>query len=95
MPAKISPHGLLIGVVLAAFAGSVQAEACTYREAIMALEQGNTVRGLALLRMASRDGDPRAKRQLAGLQTQEPRKPDADTSLLALGNTLPEKQTSP
>lgn len=36
------------------------AEACTYREAIMALERGNVDRGLALMRMASRDGDRRA-----------------------------------
>jgi hypothetical protein len=41
--------------------GTVWAEACTYREALMALEQGNSVRGLALMRMARRDGDRRAE----------------------------------
>lgn len=45
--------------------GSALAEACTYREAIMALERGNTVRGLALMRMANRDGDEQASRYLA------------------------------
>jgi len=44
--------------------GSALAEACTYGEAIMALEQGNTVRGLVLMRMANRDGDERANRYL-------------------------------
>ena len=40
--------------------GSALAGACTYREAVMALEQGNTTRGMALMRMANRDGDKRA-----------------------------------
>lgn len=40
--------------------GAVLAEACTYREALMALEQGNAVRGMALMRMAGLDGDHRA-----------------------------------
>ena len=43
---------------------SVLAETCTYGEAIMALEQGNTIRGMALMRMANRDGDERASRYL-------------------------------
>lgn len=42
----------------------VHADACTYREAIMALEKGNAVRGMALMRMASRDGDRRAESYL-------------------------------
>ena len=54
---------LLVGSSVAS--GSVHAEACTYREAIMALEQGNAVRGMALMRMANRDGDERANRYLA------------------------------
>ncbi len=44
--------------------GSALAGACTYREAVMALEQGNTIRGMALMRMANRDGDERASRYL-------------------------------
>lgn len=40
--------------------------ACTYREAIMALERGNTVRGMTLMQMAQRDGDNRASQFLAG-----------------------------
>jgi len=42
----------------------VYAGSCAYREAMMALEKGNSVRGLALMRMASRDGDHRAERYL-------------------------------
>lgn len=53
---------LLMGSVL--LVGEVYADACTYGEAVMALKQGNAVRGLALMRMASRDGDQRAKRYL-------------------------------
>ena len=41
------------------------AGACTYQEAIMALEQGNSVRGMTLMRMAFNDGDERAGRFLA------------------------------
>lgn len=47
-------------VVTHAYAG-----ACTYDEAILALKQGNAVRGMALLAMASRDGDQRATTYLA------------------------------
>ena len=39
---------------------SVYAESCTFNEAVMALKQGNTVRGTALLKMAANDGDQRA-----------------------------------
>lgn len=58
---------------LLAFGGQALAEACTYREALMALEQGNTLRGMALLRMASRDGDLRAALHLASLQAAQER----------------------
>ena len=43
---------------------SVYAESCTYSEAVMAIKQGNTVRGTALLKMAANDGDQRAIRFL-------------------------------
>lgn len=46
----------------------VHAEACTYDEAMLALERGNAVRAQALLKMAARDGDARAQRMLASLQ---------------------------
>lgn len=53
-------------ILLAVVSGSVYAGgACTYREAIMALERGNAVRGMALMRMAYRDGDDRASQYLA------------------------------
>ncbi|MGD8558892.1 MAG: hypothetical protein PVF34_09250 [Gammaproteobacteria bacterium] len=39
---------------------NVHAEACTYSEAMMALNNGNLVRGQALMKMAARDGDARA-----------------------------------
>ena len=50
----------LLFLLLLLASGSALAGACTYREAVMALEQGNTIRGMALMRMASRDGDERA-----------------------------------
>jgi len=34
--------------------------ACTYNEAMMAFNNGNQIRGQALMRMAARDGDDRA-----------------------------------
>lgn len=40
------------------------AGACTYQEAIMALENGNSVRGMALMQIAHRDGDIRASHYL-------------------------------
>lgn len=43
---------------------NVQA-ACTYSEALMAFNNGNLVRGQALMKMAARDGDQRAERFLA------------------------------
>jgi len=42
--------------------------ACTYHEAVEALEQGNLIRGMALMNMASRDGDPDAIHFLATTQ---------------------------
>jgi len=48
-----------LSVISGAYAGS-----CAYQEAMMALEKGNAVRGLALMRMAGRDGDLRAERYL-------------------------------
>lgn len=54
-------------LLLLATSSASHAGACTYREAIMALEQGNAVRGMALMRMASRDGDGRATSYLARL----------------------------
>ena len=57
---------------LCGLSDGVFAEACSYQEAIMALQQGNQVRGLALMRMASADGDVRARGYLAA-QTSKPR----------------------
>lgn len=53
--------GAVLCLLTAMLSGTVWAEACTYREALMALEQGNSVRGLALMRIARRDGDRRAE----------------------------------
>lgn len=49
-------------------ASLVNAEACTYNEALMAFQQGNTVRGQALLTMAVKDGDQRAVALFSALQ---------------------------
>ena len=46
----------------------VHAEACTYDEAILALQQGNAVRAHALLQMAARDGDARAQQMVSALE---------------------------
>ena len=60
----------MLGVL---FSASVMAEACSYREAIMAFERGNDVRGMVLMRMANRDGDVRATEYLAqSFRRQEP-----------------------
>ncbi len=64
-PGKIAALVLLL-VLMGGLPGisEVYAGSCAYREAMMALEKGNEVRGLALMRMASRDGDSRAERYL-------------------------------
>jgi hypothetical protein len=49
-------------------ASLVNAEACTYNEALMAFQKGNTVRGQALLTMAVKDGDQRAVALFSALQ---------------------------
>ena len=56
---------LLLGTAGLGLSPAVLAEACSYREALMAFEQGNPVRGMALMRMASNDGDKRATDFLA------------------------------
>jgi len=63
--AKIALLTLLL-VLVGSLPGisEVYAGSCAYREAMMALEKGNDVRGLALMRMASQDGDHRAERYL-------------------------------
>ena len=42
--------------------------ACTYNEAIMAMDRGNSVRAMALMNMAAKDGDQRAELMLARWQ---------------------------
>lgn len=51
-------------IVMTLVASNVMA-ACTYGEAVMALKTGNSVRGLALMNMAAKDGDWRAIQFLA------------------------------
>ncbi len=66
------PFILLLPLLfLLGFSSPVLAGACSYREGIMALQQGNPIRGMALLRMARRDGDPRAGLYLAALQADD------------------------
>ncbi len=88
---RLSPSiPLIAGLVFAGLAATAQAESCSYSEAIMALQQGNTVRGMALLRMASRDGDPRATRHLARLRpVASPRPVDTHLALDARASTTP------
>jgi len=63
-PLKTALLALLVLVGSLPGISEVYAGSCAYREAMMALEKGNAVRGLALMRMASRDGDWRAGRYL-------------------------------
>jgi len=80
-----APLLLLLGL-----SGQVLAEACSYREGIMALQQGNQIRGMALLRMASRDGDLRASLYLASLQaTDDKQSQRASASLAVLAKSAP------
>lgn len=48
-------------VFSACWSSLLWAEACSYREALIAYQQGNLVRAQALMKMAANDGDPRAK----------------------------------
>jgi hypothetical protein len=57
--------GVLVGLSGILAGSAVFAEACTYNEAIIALKQGNQIRGTVLLRMAAKDGDVRAQAYLA------------------------------
>jgi hypothetical protein len=61
---------LKVMLFIGGFVGAsvVNAEACSYNEALMAFQQGNSVRGQALLSMAAKDGDQRAVRLLSALQ---------------------------
>ncbi|NOX76747.1 MAG: hypothetical protein GXP17_09100 [Gammaproteobacteria bacterium] len=54
-----------LGIAASVSTGTMAAGACTYGEALMALERNNTVRAMALMRMASADGDARATAFLA------------------------------
>lgn len=86
MPRLYLPLRLAFLLLLLAFAGQAVAESCAYREGIMALQQGNPVRGMALLRMASRDGDARASQALLALQNVDKK---ASVSMLAQLSTIP------
>jgi len=74
---------LILLVLLFGLSAQASAASCSYREAIMALQQGNQVRGMALLRMASRDGDLRASRYLASLQADAEKQAPAPLAILA------------
>ena len=81
----------LLLMLLMFVSGSALAGACTYREAVMALEQGNTTRGMALMRMANRDGDKRASDYLAmkSYQFQKVAIDSPQRSLISLNRTEP------
>lgn len=58
----------LTGWAASSYAPLAFGAACTYDEALMAFQQGNQLRGQALLNMAAKDGDPRAKALFSQLQ---------------------------
>jgi len=68
----------------------VHAEACSYDEAILALQHGNALRAHALLQMAARDGDKRAQRMVSALQLPLP----LDSQNQALQSRLAENSVS-
>lgn len=47
-------------VAMSVFSMNAVAEACSYREALIAYQNGNNIRGHALMKMAANDGDRRA-----------------------------------
>ena len=59
------PFIIICALLVSAFLTLSAQAACTYGEAVMAFNNGNLVRGQALMKMAARDGDPRAVRFLA------------------------------
>jgi len=65
------PFTIIGAVLLSAFLLSHAHAACTYSEAVMAYNNGNLVRGQALMKMAARDGDQRAVRFLATLDANQ------------------------
>lgn len=60
---------VLVFVGSAVAMAAVNAQACTYNEALLAFQQGNLVRGFALLTMAAKDGDRRAAALFSALQS--------------------------
>ncbi len=65
-------------------------EACTYDEALMALQNGNLIRAHTLMRMAARDGDRRALHYLAntGLPSPLAKIPEEKAPSRQTGKTL-------
>lgn len=59
------PFTIICAVLLSAIMSFNAHAACTYSEAVMAFNNGNLIRGQALMKMAARDGDLRAVRFLA------------------------------
>lgn len=59
------PFIIICAVLVSAFLTFNVQAACTYSEAVMAFNNGNLVRGQALMKMAARDGDQRAVSFLA------------------------------
>ena len=71
------------GILLLVSVPSVSAEACTYNEAQLALQNGNQVRGFSLMKMAAIDGDQRAVLYLAKLDVQRIGKQESTEFIVA------------
>ncbi len=80
----VRPFIILCAVLLSAFLASNVQAACTYSEAVMALNNGNLVRGQALMKMAARDGDQRAVLFLASSDVRERQSKGKATSEMLL-----------
>lgn len=62
---RIVVAGLSGFILFCAYVPMASAEACTYKDGLLAYEQNNRVRAETLLTMAMRDGDKRAELFLA------------------------------
>ena len=67
---------IITGLLMFAWANALFAEACTYNEAKLALEKGNQIRGISLMKMAANDGDKRAIQYIAKLNGQKNHRTD-------------------
>ena len=82
------PFIIICALLVSAFLTLSAQAACTYGEAVMAFNNGNLVRGQALMKMAARDGDPRAVRFLVSNNAEQQKKGNAMSDTLLVMDSL-------